>query len=271
VLRDVIFDVPYTSVSQFYEYFGDAPAPSAFGASCAFQSFEVGRRLAEAGGPAVRYLVDGRHVAAVVVSEDGLEVLDPYLLHLEPLRLPLDHARPDGTVVASASALPFRQDALGRRQPGRVRAVWRPARGRITLEYTRFSPRRQHHVVSRFFTLATDRALREAPPPADVVRPLLLHPEQNNLGLRVADRGDGALREVVHPLTGPGQGLVARDNEGTLFRSGDRGFTGVLAAVAQTLQLPPEDVVDHLLGGVALHRRVAPPDLDLPPYSLEDE
>ena len=278
VLAAVVDEVPYSSTSQFHEYFGEMPVPASYGVSCAFQSFEVGRRLAASGGPAVSYLVDGRHVAAVVRREDGLDVLDPYLMHREPLRLRTADARPGGSVVATVPALPMRRAADGTLRPGRVRAVWNPGRGRLRLEYTRFKPSTDGYAVSRVFTLDTEKELRVVPPPADVVRPLLLHPEQNNLSIRVVDPETLAVREIVFPLTGEARrrapskhGLLVRDNQGAVRAFGEPGFDVVLGDLARSLGSPPVDVVDFVLGGARIHRRVAPPDLELPDYLAVDE
>ena len=276
VLTQVLHEVPYCSASQFYEYYGDAPADPRFGKSCAWQSFEVGARLAALGGPPVRYLVDGRHVAAVVHTDDGLVVLDPYLLHTEPLRLPRADPRADGAVVATSPALPIRYDADGTARPGRVKATWVPHRDRLKLEYQRFSPTRGHHLVSRFFTLPTDSELRLVPPPAEVIRPLLVHPEQNNISIRMLDPADQQVREIIYPLDGaagettPAR-LLTRNNQGALARHGDPAFAATLGAIARHLQMSPTDVTDFVLGAADIHRRVAPADLQLPDYQVVDE
>ncbi len=278
-LTQVLHEVPYSSASQFYEYFGDAPADPRYGKSCAWQSFAVGARLVTLGGPVVRYHVDGRHVAAVAHSADGLVVLDPYLLHLEPLRLSLDDRRPDGSVVATSPALPVRVDSSGTPRPGQVRATWIPHRDRLKLEYRRFSPARGHHTVSRFFTLPTNSELRLVPPPAEVIRPLLVHPEQNNISVRVVDPADHHVREIIYPLGDPDAGshpvsasrLCARDNQGALVRHGRPAFAVTVGAIARTLGASPADVLDFVLGGAEIHRRVAPADLQLSDYNLVDE
>lgn len=277
-LAAVVDEVPYSSTSQFHEYFGETPVPASYGVSCAFQSFEVGRRLAARGGPAVSYLVDGRHVAAVVRREDGLDVLDPYLMHREPIRLRIADARPGGSIAATVPALPVRRAADGTPRPGRVRAVWNRRRGRLRLEYTRFKPSTDGYAVSRVFTLDTERELRAVPPPADVVRPLLLHPEQNNLSVRAVDPETLAVREIVFPLTGESggmapskHGLLVRDNQGAVKAFGQPGFDVVLGDLARSLGSTPVDVVDFVLGGARIYRRVAPPELELPDYQAVDE
>lgn len=278
VLAGVVDEVPYSSTSQFHEYFGERPVPASFGVSCAFQSFEVGRRLAELGGPEVSYLVDGRHVAAVVRHPDGLDVLDPYLMHREPLRLRRHQARPGGTVVATVPALPLRVSTDGTPRPSRVRAVWNPRRGRLRLEYIRFKPSEGRYAVSRVFTLDTEKELRAVPPPADVVRPLLLHPEQNNLSIRAVDGGSLTVREIVFPLTGPNadgppavEGLLVRDNQGACTPYGAPGFDALLGDLAASVDSSRAQVLDFVLDGARIHRQVAPADLDLPDYRAVDE
>jgi len=278
VLADVVDGVPYSSTSQFHEYFGETPVPSSYGVSCAFQSFEVGRRLASLGGPSVSYLVDGRHVAAVVRRDDGLDVLDPYLMHREPLRLRTAAARSGATVVATVPALPVRVASDGTARSGRVRAVWNPGRGRLRLEYIRFRPSLDRYAVSRVFTLDTERELRAVPPPADVVRPLLLHPEQNNLSIRSVDAETLAVREIVYPLTRSArehetgrEGLLVRDNQGVVTSYGEPDFDRVLRDLARSLGESADDVVDFVLAGARIYRRVAPPDLELPEYQAVNE
>lgn len=278
VLASVVDEVPYSSTSQFHEYFGETPVPASYGVSCAFQSFEAGRRLSVLGGPPASYLVDGRHVAAVIRREDGLDVLDPYLLHREPIHLFTSQARAGGSVVATVPALPIRHAADGTPRPSRVRAVWNPRKGRLRLEYTRFKPSTGRYAISRVFTLDTERELRVVPPPAEVVRGLLLHPEQNNLSIRAVDPQTSAISEIVYPLTGPGaretprrEGLLLRDNEGAVTRFGKPGFDAGLAALAAAVDSSASDVVDFVLGGVRIYRRVAPPGLELPEYQAVNE
>jgi hypothetical protein len=128
------------------------------------------------------------------------------------------------------------------------------------------------------FTLDTEKELRAVPPPADVVRPLLLHPEQNNLSIRVVDAETLAVREIVFPLTGGARhrapskdGLLVRDNQGAVKAFGAPGFDAVLGDLARSLGSTAGDVVDFVLGGARIYRRVAPPDLELPEYQAVDE
>ncbi|MFC3995979.1 hypothetical protein ACFOVU_08640 [Nocardiopsis sediminis] len=278
-LEQVLVEVPYNSAAQFHEYFGAGELPRRLGASCAFQSFEVGRLVGDRSGAQADYLVDGRHVAAVYAEGARITVLDPYLLHRVPLVLNRADADDDGAVRTVAEAFPVRVRADGTPAPARVRATWRLERAEIVLEYVRFSPRRGHNAVSRAFTLRMGGGLAEVPPPEETVRPLLTHPEQNNVSIRVVHPGDLHLREVVFPLTGrsdgaapSADGLLTKDNQGVVSRPGTRGFDTGLALVAEAVGETPERVAEILLEAAAIHARVAPADGPaMPEYAAVDE
>jgi hypothetical protein len=276
VLEQVLTGVPYNSASQFHQHFGTREIPLRVGVSCALQSFEAGRLVESQTGVKASYLPDGRHVAAVYYGQNQLTVLDPYLMHREPLLLELADEH-EGVISVTAEAYPIRTRKDGTPAPAKVRARWLPAEDEIRLEYVRFSPRRGHNIVSRAFTLRGDRALSIVPPPPEVIRPLLTHPEQNNLSIRAVVE-DAGLREVVLPLTGRSPGepvnqnrLLTKDNNGAVSRAGTAGFTRDLELVAGSVRWSPGEVVEFLREAAAIYDRVAPAGLQLPDYSDEDE
>ncbi|MEV5592923.1 hypothetical protein [Streptomyces sp. NPDC052496] len=277
VLDEVLVGVPYNSASQFHEYFGTRAAPPRFGLSCAWQSFAAGRMVAERTGVTAEYLIDGRHVAAVYRGPDHVVVLDPYLLHSEPLRLDRSAAA-DGAVRVVVDAYPYRVRADGTPAPGRVRATWTLDDDVIRLDYLRFSPRRGHNVASRSFVMRPGSRLETVPPPADWVRPLLVHPEQHSVSVRVLHPGTRQLAELILPLAGRPAGiaedrslLITKDNQGAVAAYGEAGFEQNLDVVADAVAAPRDDVIAFLLEAAAIHRAAAPAGLDLAPYSLEDE
>lgn len=277
VLDEVLVGVPYNSASQFHEYFGTRAAPPRFGLSCAWQSFLAGRLVAERSGVAAEYLIDGRHVAAVYRRPDGVTLLDPYLLHGEPLRL--DRAAAvDGAVRVTVDAYPHRRKKDGTPAPSRVRAVWNLADDTIRLDYLRFSPRRGHNAASRSFLLRPESRLGAVPPPADFVRPLLVHPEQHSVSVRVLHPATRHMAELILPLAErpagvaeDGKLMITKDNQGAVAAHGDPRFQRDLEVVADAVSASPDDVVAFLLEAAAIHRAAAPAGLDLAPYSLEDE
>lgn len=277
VLDEVLVGIPYNSASQFHEYFGTRAAPPRFGLSCAWQSFAAGRMVTERTGVAAEYLIDGRHVAAVYRGKDDVVVLDPYLLHGEPLRLDRS-AAVDGAVQVVVDAYPFRAREDGTPAPGRVRATWTLDDDVIRLDYLRFSPRRGHNVASRSFVMRPDSRLETVPPPADWVRPLLVHPEQHSVSVRVLHPVTREMAELILPLAGRPAGIaedravmLTKNNQGAVASYGDPRFQRDLEVVADAVSAPPDDVIAFLLEAASIHRAAAPAGLALAPYSLEDE
>ncbi|GGV03150.1 hypothetical protein GCM10010211_82990 [Streptomyces albospinus] len=276
-LDEVLAGVPYNSASQFHEYFGTRAAPPRFGQSCAWQSFTVGRMVAERSGAGAEYLIDGRHVAAVYRRPEGLVILDPYLLHGEPLRLDRG-AAVDGAVQVAVDAYPHRVRKDGTPAPSRVRATWTLDDDAIRLDYLRFSPRRGHNVASRSFVLRPESRLETVPPPADWVRPLLVHPEQHSVSVRVLHPATRRMAELILPLAdrpagvaGDSKLLITKDNQGAVATYGDARFERDLEVVADAVCAPQDEVIAFLLEAAAIHRSAAPAGLALAPYSLEDE
>ncbi|MEU7582080.1 hypothetical protein AB0B50_31345 [Streptomyces sp. NPDC041068] len=275
VLADLLTSYPYNSASQLHEYFGDGPLPTSYGASCAWQSFEAGRLVAEHSGVEAEFRIDGRHVAALYRDTDGITVLDPYLLHRLPLRLERADAV-DGAVSLTADAYPLRSRADGTPVPSKVRVRWRLDDDSVSLSYVRFSPRRGHNIVSRSFVMRPEQVLAQTPPPPHTVRPQLLHPEQHSVSVRVVHPGTQQLAELVLPLAGrklrlDTRSMISKDNQGAVSRQGSRGFDRNREMVADAVGVPPQDVEGVLLKAAALHHMASPADLELAAYSLEDE
>ncbi|MGP4051920.1 hypothetical protein [Streptomyces sp. 2A115] len=275
VLAELLTSYPYNSASQIHEYFGVGPVPFSYGGSCAWQSFEAARMVNDRAGVQPEYRIDGRHVALVYRDDDGLTVLDPYLMHGVPLRLERDDAV-NGEVSVAVDAFPHRVRRDGSPAPASVRARWQLDDDTVSLAYLRFSPRRNHRVISRSFLMRPDRLLMQAPPAPEWVRPQLLHSEQHSVSIRVVHPGSRELAEVVMPLAGRrsragAERFISKDNQGSVARYGSREFGRDREVVADAVGMPGADIEDFLLEAAALHRAAAPAGLELADYSLEDE
>ncbi|MFI6645716.1 hypothetical protein [Streptomyces sp. NPDC050504] len=287
VLDEVLFGIPYNSASPLHERFGTRAAPPCFGTSGARQAFAAGRMVAGRTGVAAEYPVDGRHVAAVYRGPDGVVVLDPYLLHSEPLRLDRS-AAVAGAVRVSVDAYPYRVRADGTPAPSRVLATWTLDDDAVRLDYLRFSPRRGHDVVFRSFTVRPEPRPATVPPPADRVRPFLIHPERHSVSVRVLHPASRQMAALVLPLATRPAGvaadralLITRDNQGTVATHGQARFQRDAEVVADAVRAQRDDVIAFLLEAAAIHRAAihraaihraaAPAGPDLAPYPLEDE
>ena len=277
MLEDVLFDIPYCSAAQFHEYYGQGSPPSRLGMGCAWQSFEVARLVQDRMGVKATLLFSGRHVAAAYPETEGMVVLDPYLLHRAPVVLRRAEAV-DGVVTVTEDAFPFRTTASGEPRPSKLRLSWTPVSGGLHSEYSRFSPRLGRYVTFRAFTFRPGSILPAFPPPQGLVRRLLLQAEQNNLSIRSIDRRSGCMRELVLPFSGrprqrlvDGHCLISKDNQGAVSHAGTSEFQRDLAGICSSVASSPDELTGYLLGAAEIYAAMAPEDLAIPEYSLEDD
>ncbi len=273
-LHKTLVEVPYNSACQFLEHFGGEQTKVHLGVSCVHQtvhSVELVRRKTGVGATLLR---DGRHVAAYYREGNQLAVLDPYLLPSAPLLLDARDAK-EGQAVVGVAAYPMRRMPDGSIEPSRLRATWDIAADTLQLDYLRHSPRRGHRYLHRSFgfNLAQHAVF---PTPATLLNDVLLHPEQNNLSVRVLHPRHLALSEVIYPLACLPEGvkassLVSKNNQGQISRHGQTGFDEDIAAVAEVLGEPRDAIEALLLRAAEVYRSVAPVDRVLPTYSLENE
>ena len=268
--------IPYNSAAQFLEFFDHRILASDWGMSCVRQSVWVDEYFQSIGGSKGAYIRGGRHVASIYVDPQGMVVLDPYLLHKAPLVLNKEERLGD-CVETSVPAYPVRFDASGVARWGKLRAVWNVERRTLQLDYIRFSPRRQQNYLYRSFGLSLDE-VANFPSPLPVARARLVHPEQNNLSVRVLNLSREALSEVILPLCAVTSGrpamqaqLISRDNQGRVRAFGSSGFDEDLTNVAEVVGVDPQQVVDLLLHTSRVYADVAPDDRVLAPYSLVNE
>lgn len=268
--------IPYNSATQFLEFFDDQMLASDWGMSCVRQSVWIDEHLQSLGGPKGVYIRSGRHVASIYVYSQGMVVLDPYLLHRAPLVLHMGE-RLDDCVESSIPAYPVRVDASGVARWGKLRAVWNVEKRTLQLDYIRFSPRRQQNYLYRSFSLSLDE-VAIFPSLPEFARARLVHPEQNNLSVRVLNLSRQALSEVILPLSDVTSDrpasqaqLISRDNQGRVRVFGSSGFDEDLTSVAEVVGVEPRQVLDLLLHTSRVYSKVAPGDRVLAPYSLVNE
>jgi len=273
-LKKTLFEVPYSSVSQFYSFVAGQDLPLHVGLSCVWQSYHLGESLRRKRLCDVSYLVDGRHVAVLCHDDGAYWLLDPYLLHIVPLSL----GDLQADMQADVPAYPFRNAADGSSKPSRLRVEYAAAQRQLRLTYTRYSPSRRFYVTSRYFSFSLDRlAPAQAPAAADIL-PLLFHAEQNNLSIRIVSQDDHRLHEVIYPLAlHAGQSpdashLLVRDNIGRVYRATqsphyDYGFH----RVAKALRFDERRLREFMLDGASIYQAAAPSGIAYPPYAIKDE
>src|SRR5690606_4426337 len=248
--------------------------------ACVFQTFDVAERAIALGAAAEpTFLREGRHVAAVFREGRSLIVLDPYLLHTHPLLFDLDAASETGVLTCSSEAAPVRQDATGQRKPAMLTGnlkLWGDDGYTLALEDKKYSPTKDHYVLSRYFKLDSTHTTSPDLAEFDLDKDLT-HPEQTSLSIRTLSDDLTTMGEVILPLRGWQQGpltrerLWARNNQGVSFPATSEQARTVWDHVCESTGLDRETIEQHLLEASELYRKHADPTVDLATYNLDPE
>ncbi|SHN17885.1 hypothetical protein [Actinacidiphila paucisporea] len=276
-LESVLRDVPYNSATEYLRWYNGSEPDPRHGVACIHQTLQVAERATALGAPQARVLQDLRHIAAVFETGGDVLVLDPYLLHLTPIRFPADEVR-RGHSSVEVDAAPVRLDARGGEHPARLAAQYRSAgQGyRIRLSYSKYSVRGGSHVLSRHFTLRSENRFSLAAFSADMAS-LLTHPEQNSVSIRALVAGTAVTAEAIIPLKGfadrdfsPAD-VWLRSGQGAASRNGAGAHAAaVWADLRRTTGLERADIEDHLVAAARVYQKIADPRTDLADYSLQD-
>jgi hypothetical protein len=253
--RQVVHHIPFSSVAQVYECLGAGAPEPRLGRSCVGQSLELGRLLDERDLGEVGYPRTRRHVAVRCSRDERAYLLDPYLMHVEPLDLDALQARPRMEVAA----YPLLSGGDGARLALRLYRSGTLALALYT--YDRDVARRR---LRSHFELALTPAERRLPA-AEEMTALLFGPEQTTLSLRVVTAATGLL-ELVYPLAAHhGCGVIEESqlligaNYGppVSYRERER-FEALLRTLCRELGSSRAELIEHVLGGVELYERHAP-------------
>ncbi|GAA1855216.1 hypothetical protein [Myceligenerans crystallogenes] len=277
-LTESLRAMPYNSASQFQTFVaGDTPDPR-FGAACLFQTIDAADRAIAAGAPDPVYLKSGRHLAAVFDDGESLVVLDPYLLHREPLVFDLAALREAGELTVTSPAVQTRYDDDGARKDSILTGTVRTRDDGyvLALEYRRYSPTRRHYVVNRFFELASTGAISRdlSAFDADIH---LTHPEQTSLSIRTLNHELTDTAEVILPLRGWQDtvfgvaDLWTRDNQGVSRPASSDASGPVWESVTANTGLTRIEIEEHLVEASELYRKKADPAVAIDPYKLDPE
>ncbi|GGO28097.1 hypothetical protein GCM10010116_56330 [Microbispora rosea subsp. aerata] len=273
-LKGTLTDIPYNSATHYHEYFGDGPADPRFGAACIMQTIDVARRAVDLGAPEPVLLQDMRHVGAVFHDNGDVIVLDPYLLHREPIRFSAE-AVESGEATVEVPAAPVRRDSTGARRDGRLHARYKKNRNGyvIRLDYFKFSPSQDKYVLSRHFSLRENELFDMREFTADI-HGLMTHPEQTSVSIRAVLPGLQRTAEAIIPLKGFAERVFTADDiwlrtgEGVVSRNSDPGSSAVWEELEGSLSLPRADIADHLVSAAEIYQRIADPKQELAPYAL---
>lgn len=279
-LESVLRDVPYNSATEYLHWYNKSEPDPRHGVACIYQTLYVAERATAMGAPEARILQDLRHIAAVFETDGGdVVVLDPYLLHLTPIRFPAEEVR-RGHSAVEVDAGPVRLDGQGGEHPARLAAAYRASEHgyRIRLSYSKYSVQNGAYFLSRHFTLRSENEFVYADFSADMSA-LLTHPEQNSVSIRALVTGTAVTAEAIIPLKDfaahefsaadiwlrSGQGVASRNGAGS-----DAHAAAVWADLERTTGLGRADIEEHLVSAAQVYQKIADHRTSLPDYSLQD-
>lgn len=276
-LEWVLRTVPYNSATEYLHWYNKSEPDPRHGVACIYQTLYAAERATALGAPEAAILQDMRHIAAVFEDGGEVVVLDPYLLHLTPIRFPADEVRRGHSSVV-ADAAPVRRDRRGVEHPARLAAVYQATeRGyRIRLSYSRYSVEADSYVLKRHFTLRSENRFVYADFSSDMLG-LLTHPEQNSVSIRVLVAGTAVTAEAIIPLKEFAEhhfsaaDIWLRSGQGVASRNGaDTHAAMVWSDIERTTGLRRADVEDHLVSAAQVYQKIADHRTSLPDYALQD-
>ncbi|TFD06324.1 hypothetical protein [Cryobacterium sp. TMT1-66-1] len=276
-LEETLMEMPYNSAMEFHRRYGREEPNARLGAACVHQTIDVARKAVALGAPKPRFLQDERHVAVVFDTQEAVVVLDPYLLHREPIRFPKNEVV-DGASAVDVIAAPARRNGAGVNRDGRLNARYRATSDGyvIRLGYSKFSPARDQYSLSRHFTLRSD-SLFDTSSFTDDLQGVLTHPEQTSLSIRAVLPGLQKTAEVILPLRGfaghhfTDADLWLRSSDGVVTRNGDPLSIPLWDSLESVLTSSRAEIGEHLLSASRIYSEIADPDREVDPYSLENE
>ncbi|NUP67982.1 MAG: hypothetical protein HOW71_38100 [Nonomuraea sp.] len=276
-LESVLRGVPYNSATEYLHWYNKSEPDPRHGVACIYQTLYVAERATAMGAPEARILQDLRHIAAVFETGGDVVVLDPYLLHLTPIRFPADEVR-RGYSSVEVDAAPVRLDARGGAHPARLAAVYRSSEHgyRIRLSYSKYSVTNGAHFLSRHFTLRSENEFVYADFSSDMLG-LLTHPEQNSVSIRALVAGTAVTAEAIIPLKSfadhefSAADIWLRSGQGVATRNGDSApASAVWADLVRSTGLGRADIEEHLVSAAEVYQKIADHRTSLPDYTLQD-
>jgi hypothetical protein len=276
-LEQTLESMPYNSATEYHTSFGEESPDSRLGAACVYQTLDAARRAEEMGAPHPVFLRDERHVAAVFDAEGDIIVLDPYLLHRDPIRFPRDEIR-KGLSTVEVAAAPVRADSDGVPHEAKVLARYKTTRYGyvIRLSYSKYSPAKHLYSLSRHFSLRSDSIFNPAYFTDDMYG-MLTHPEQTSVSVRAVLPGLTTTAEAIIPLHGFAERAFAssdiwlRTNDGLIFPNGHALSDQVWGELEVSLGINRDLIGQHLVEAAHIYKRVADSGRPVAPYSLVSE
>jgi hypothetical protein len=259
IYKELLYNIPYNSVTHLYIYLAGKKVPSNYGMPCVLQLDELMRRFTKAGFSYTIY-VDQRHATIVVPIEGELYLFDPYLLHSEPVCL----SKCEDGKYYSFEAFPYRIDKEGRKISSQYRVQINRQDALLKTKYAQYQEKDDKFLSIRSFRFDMKTPIPGLPK-AEVMVPQFFHPEQTTLSCRVLCKSDSKIYQVIYPICWyfrsgmhNKSNLLIKLNNGEMINPSSPRFQFYLEKVAFNMDLTQGDIIDFILEGVNVYEKYAP-------------
>lgn len=267
IYKDILYHVPYNSISQLYIYLKKIDVPLSFGLPCALQLKELTRRFNEAGFSYTGH-VNHRHGTIIVPIEGREYLFDPYLLHSEPVCL----SSLEDNKHYSFKAFPYRKDKEGRTIPSQFRLQVSRKNETLNTRYAQFQVENDKFLLVRRFRFDLSQTVMKLPSPSKII-PYFFHPEQTTLSIRVLCKSDSKMYQLIYPICwyfrsgmhSP-TNIFIKLNSGETITSSRSDYRFFLQKIADNIGLSKNDIIDFIMGGVSLYEKFAPKEIKFQKY-----
>ncbi len=267
IYKELLYHVPYNSITHLYQYLDNEEIPLNYGLPCVLQLDELVNRFAKAGFSYVRY-ADLRHTTIIVPIEGKEYLFDPYLLHSEPICLtPLKDEK-----YYHFKAFPYRKNLGNRTVPSQFRFQIDRKKRLMNSRYAQFQVKDNKFMQIRRFRFSLNHTLEKLPPASEMI-PLFFHPEQTTLSIRVLCKSDSKIYQIIYPLCwyfrsgmhSPSNILI-KLNDGETISSSSAHFQFFLEKIAWNIELTKKDIIDFIMGGIHIYEKHAPKVVEFHKY-----
>lgn len=239
-MQDVLTEAlrtPYSSAYSLY-YITGKPSPEKLGFNCYEQSRRLERSLVREGleGFRLQDTLVGRHLPTICIEGEHLVLLDPYLMHPEPIVLPRGR-----NFRAEASAYPVINGIQSK-------ILVSMDRNLLSVEKTWPTSRRKD---SFLFDLSKSNLIRITP---EWYSNAVFHPEQTSLSVRAIDFEREDTVHCIYHLER--RSWLVKSGKGTYFQ-GRQEFSNEMARLGGLIDSSPQEILDHISGAVEIWDRMS--------------
>lgn len=257
-----VINIPYSTVPMVYRLAHEKHLLKYKDTSCLGLSEILKSRLNKQGFKDIFFIRSNRHHALILKNNNEVYLLDPYLLHKEPINLTkiLDSKQKK----EKFEAYPLITTPSGEIKPSYLTVrcqdpnIFSVEKGRYNCDLAKYQ-------VTKF-SFNIQNAVRNLG--RLDMKKLLYDPEQTSLSIRFLDKANMTLTHLVYPINKAFPDkiidkklLFVKTNEGKIFNYNDKNFDENLEKMSNQLECTTESLIDFMIQGVKDYFREAPAQL----------